>query len=131
MDNYTAVIHQTYATNRLHSTDYSASFLYAPVKDLILRASYGTGFLRTGAKAVFANGRGSLSSILTDLLTSDKSIGQIFEDDWSFTGERDFTFASTKTPGATVWMDPYAKGKYYKAVVGKLVLTAAQVRAGG
>ncbi len=91
---------------------------------------YGTGFLRTGARAVFANGRGSLSSILTDLLTSDKSIGQIFEDDWSFTGERDFTFASTKTPGATVWMDPYAKGKYYKAVNGKLTLTAGQVRAG-
>ena len=91
---------------------------------------YGTGFLRTGAKAVFANGRGSLSSILTDLLTSDKSVGQIFQDDWSFTGERDFTFASRKTPGATVWMDPYAKGKYYKAVNGKLSLTAAQVRAG-
>lgn len=91
---------------------------------------YGTGFLRSGAKAVFANGRGSLDSILTDLLTSDKNIGQIFRDDWSFDGERDFSFASKKTPGATVWMDPYSKGKYYKAVNGKLTLTAAQVRAG-
>ena len=98
----------------------------------MLRADgYGTGFLRSGAKAVFANGRGSLSSILTDLLTSDKSVATIFTTDWSFSGERDFTFASTKTPGSTVWMDPYAKGKYYKSVNGRLSLTATQVRAGG
>ena len=90
------------------------------------RARFGAYALyRRAAEAV------TVRAAATDLLTSDKSIGQIFEDDWSFTGERDFTFASTKTPGATVWMDPYAKGKYYKAVVGKLVLTAAQVRAGG
>jgi hypothetical protein len=97
----------------------------------MLRADgYGTGFLRTGAQAVFANGRGSLSSILIDLMTSDKAVGQIFKDDRSFTGERDFSFASKKTAWATVWMDPYAKGKYYKSVVGKLSLTAPQVRAG-
>ncbi len=89
---------------------------------------YGTGFLRTGAKAVFANGNGSLSSIITDLFTSDKTVAQIFQDDRSFTGTLDFQFASTHTKGATVWMDPYAKGRYYHSVVGRLTLTAAQVR---
>jgi hypothetical protein len=92
---------------------------------------YGTGFLRTGARAVFATGKGSLSPVLTDLFTSNKTVGQIFQDDYSFTGTRDFTFRSTKTPYATVWMDPYEAGKYYHSVNGQLSLTAAQVRAGG
>jgi hypothetical protein len=91
---------------------------------------YATGFLRTGAKAVFANGHGSLSSILTDLFTSDKTVAQIFQGDRSFDGARDFKFASKKTSWATVWMDPSSKKRYYHSVVGKLTLTAAQVRAG-
>jgi hypothetical protein len=91
---------------------------------------YGTGFLRTGAKAVFANGNGSLSSILTDLFTTDRTVGQIFQHDPSFSGDRDFKFASRHTSWATVWMDPYAPGRYYHSVNGKLTLTAAQVRAG-
>jgi hypothetical protein len=92
---------------------------------------YGTGFLRTGARAVFATGKGSLSPVLTDLFTSNKTVGQIFQDDYSFTGTRDFKFASTKTPYATVWMDPYEPSKFYHSVNGQLSLTAAQVRAGG
>ena len=91
---------------------------------------YATGFLRTGAKAVFATGNGSLSSVLFDLFTSDKAVAQIFQDDRSFTGTRDFKFSSRKTPGATVWMDPSGKSRYYHSVVGKLTLTATQVRAG-
>ena len=91
---------------------------------------YGTGFLRTGAKAVFANGNGGLSSILTNLFTTDMTVAQIFQSDWSFTGARDFSFASRHTPGATVWLDPRDPGRYYHSVNGKLTLTAAQVRAG-
>jgi hypothetical protein len=91
---------------------------------------YGTGFLRTGARAVFANGHGSLSSILTDLFTSDKTVGQIFQDDRAFDGAHDFKFASTHTSWATAWLDPEARGRYYHSVVGRLTLTAAQVRAG-
>jgi hypothetical protein len=91
---------------------------------------YGTGFLRTGAKAMFAIGTGSLSPVITDLLTSDKTVAQIFQDDGSFSGARDFSFKSTHTSGSTVWMDPKAPGRYYHAVSGKLDLTAAQVRGG-
>jgi hypothetical protein len=92
---------------------------------------YATGFLRTGAKAVFATGNGSLTSVLFDLFTSDKSVAQIFQDDRSFTGNRDFKFSSKKTPGSTVWMDPSSRSRYYHSVVGKLTsLTAAKVRAG-
>ena len=91
---------------------------------------YATGFLRTGAKAMFATGNGSLSSILFDLFNTDKSVAQIFQSDRSFTGTRDFKFASNHTSWATVWMDPSGKSRYYHSVVGKLTLTAAQVRAG-
>jgi hypothetical protein len=92
---------------------------------------YGTGFLRTGARAMFATGNGSLNSVIADLLTSDKTVAQMFQDDWSFTGEADFKFASAKTSWSTVWMDPHSAGKYYHAVSGNLNLTATQVRAGG
>jgi hypothetical protein len=103
-----------------------------PTKSVAMQRAdgYATGFLRAGARAEFANGNGSLSPIITDLFTSDKTMGQIFQDDHSFTGTRDFKFASKHTSWATVWMDPYAKSRYYHAVVGKLTLTATQVRAG-
>jgi hypothetical protein len=91
---------------------------------------YGTGFLRTGAKAVFATGNGGLNKVLADLFTSDKTVAQMFQEDYAFTGERDFKFASRKTSWSTVWMDPHSAGKYYHAVSGKLTLTASQVRAG-
>ena len=104
-----------------------------PTKSVAMQRAdgYGTGFLRTGAKAVFANGNGGLNKVLADLFTTDKTVGQIFQDDYSFTGERDFKFASAKTWWSTVWMDPKSAGKYYHAVSGKLTLTAAEVRAGG
>ncbi len=91
---------------------------------------YGTGFLRTGAKAVFANGHGSLNSIIADVLLTNKSVSEIFRGDHAFDGARDFKFKSTHTPGATVWMDPESKGRYYHSVVGRLTLSAASVRAG-
>ena len=103
-----------------------------PTKSVAMQRAdgYGTGFLRTGAKAVFAIGKGSLDSVLTDLLTSDKTVGQMFQDDYAFTGTRDFQFTSLRTTGSTVWMDPYEPGKYYHSVSGKLGLTAGLVRAG-
>jgi hypothetical protein len=91
---------------------------------------YATGFLRTGAKAVFANGHGSLSSILTDLFTTDKTVAEIFQSDHAFSGALDFQFASKKTSWATVWMDPQSKKRYYHSVVGLLTLRASQVLAG-
>jgi hypothetical protein len=91
---------------------------------------YGTGFLRTGAKAVFADGNGSLSSIITNLFTTNMDVEGIFRADPSFSGAHDFSFKSTHTPGATVWLDPREIGRYYHSVNGNLKLTAAQVRAG-
>jgi hypothetical protein len=93
--------------------------------------NYGAGFLRAGARAVFANGIDSISSIIKYLLTSKHTIGWIFASDPAWTGTRDFKFASNRTNGFTVWMDPYKAGRYYHSVVGRLSLTATAVRAGG
>jgi hypothetical protein len=93
--------------------------------------NYGAGFLRSPARAVFANGIDSISSIIRSLMTTDRTVAQIFQADPAWTGTRDFKFASTRTKGYTAWMDPYAASRYYHSVIGKLTLTASQVRAGG
>ena len=93
--------------------------------------NYGAGFLRAGARAVFANGIDSISSIIKSLLTTDRTVAAIFKADPAWTGTRDFKFASKRTKGYTAWMDPYKAGRYYHSVIGKLTLTATEVRAGG
>jgi hypothetical protein len=91
---------------------------------------YGTGFIAGGARAVFANGHGSLGSLVTDLLTSDKTVYQMFQDDPAWDGARDFSFQSTHYSFAHVWMDPQSGGRYYHPIVGRPNLTAGLVRAG-
>ena len=90
-----------------------------------MRASCGPA-----RKAVFVNGIDSVSSIIRWLMTTNRTMGQIFTSDPAWTGTRDFTFTSSRTPGARVWMDPYAASRYYHSLVGNFSLTAAQVRAG-
>jgi hypothetical protein len=92
--------------------------------------NYAAGFLRAGARTVFATGKGSASWLVRSLLTTDLTMGQIFKADPSFTGTRDFTFASARTNTFTVWMDPYAAKKYYHSMVGRPNMSAAAVRAG-
>ena len=92
--------------------------------------NYGAGFLQSGVRAVFANGIDSLSSIIKSLLTTNRTVSQIFKADPAWTGTRDFKFSSSRTSGSTAWMDPYKAGRYYHSVIGHLDLTASQVRAG-
>ncbi len=91
---------------------------------------FAGGFLRAGARAVFANGMDSLTSIIRQLLTTSHTIAQIFTTDPAFSGRADFRFASKRTSGFTAWLDPYAASRYYHSVVGRLTMTASAVRAG-
>lgn len=92
--------------------------------------NFGAGFLRANARAVFAEGITSASYVLAGLFKSNLSFAAIFRSSSNFSGRYDFTFASKRTPGAVVWMDPSSPGRYYRSVVGTLAVTAAQVRAG-
>ena len=70
--------------------------------------NFGAGFLRTGAKAVFASGITSVSFYLRALFTGSRSMTfkQMFYADPSRTMSANFGFYSSRTAGATGSIDP-------------------------
>jgi hypothetical protein len=92
--------------------------------------NYGAGFLRTGARAVFAEGISSASYILYGLFKTTRTMKQIFWSDPARGGRYDFTFVSSRTSGRTAIVDPRSAGKYYRSVIGNLSMTAATWRGG-
>jgi hypothetical protein len=91
---------------------------------------YGAGFLRAGARAVFAEAISSISPHIRSLFTSSRTMDQIFMAHPSASGARDFWFTSSRTSGARVHMDPPRVGKYWRAVSGDLQFTAREWREG-
>jgi hypothetical protein len=90
--------------------------------------NYGAGFLRTGAKAVFAEGITDAGYILQNLFKTNRSFGSIFQSSPNWSGVRDWKFASGRTPGMTGWSDPAKPNWYYRSVIGNLGITAATFR---
>lgn len=80
---------------------------------------FASSFLKTGAKAVFAEPKGSAAYILTGLFTTTKTMREIFNSG----GGGTISYASSRTPGATT----IAKLKV-RAVTGFLDVTAADFR---
>ena len=81
---------------------------------------YGAGFLRAGARALFANGIDSLSSIIRYLLRSNSTIGPDLPGRSGLDRlARLQVRLEARTSGSPVWMDPYAKSRYYHSVVGQ------------
>lgn len=89
---------------------------------------FAGGFLRAGAKTVFAETLGNASYIIRGLFTTDRTMSQIFWSSPDRTARYKITFASVRTPGMTVIMDPRRPGQYYRAVTGKLTMTASTWR---
>jgi hypothetical protein len=90
--------------------------------------NYGAGFLRTGARAVFAEGIASTSYILYSLFKTTRTMKQIFWSDPTRSTHYDFSFSSSRTPGKTAIMDPSSPGRYYRSVIGDLGMTATTWR---
>ncbi len=90
--------------------------------------NYGAGFLRAGARAIFAEGITSASFVLYGLFKTNRTIGAIFKSSSNFSGAYDFQFQSARNPLYRAWMDPKAPGRYYRSVVGNLNLSAATIR---
>ena len=106
-----------------------------PTKDTAIKRvdNYGYGFLRAGAKAVFASGITSVSYVLKGLFrsTGGTTLAKLFWSDPNRTGDYKFTFNSRRTSGASAIMDPYAPHRYYRSVIGRLDTTVSDWRAGG
>jgi hypothetical protein len=94
--------------------------------------NYGAGFLRSGARAVFASGITSIAYVLRGLFRGSASMtmSQLFYSDPARTMTYRFSFTSTRTPGATARMDPYAPSRYYRSVIGFLGMTVGTWRGG-
>lgn len=94
--------------------------------------NYGAGFLRGGARAVFASGITSVGYVLRGLFRGSASttMTQLFWADPSRTVSYKTTFSSTRTPGTSALMDPYAPNRYYRSVVGWLNTTVGNWRSG-
>jgi hypothetical protein len=104
-----------------------------PTKSVAIKRvdNYGAGFLRTGARAVFAEGIASTSYILASLFRTSRTMKQTFWADPTRSGAYDFAFSSARNPGKTAIMDPRSPGRYYRSVIGDLGMTAASWRAAG
>jgi hypothetical protein len=90
--------------------------------------NYGAGFLRTGAVAVFAEGLDDPGYVLDGLFRTNESMSEIF---WSSSGTTKsyaLSFTSRRTTGVKALMDPYEPNRYYRSVIGKLSVTAADWR---
>jgi hypothetical protein len=101
-----------------------------PTKATAIRRvdNFGAGFLRTGARAVFAEGTASASSILYSLFKTNRTMRQIFWADPARSGAYDFSFRSVRTGGSIGILDPKSAGRYYRSVIGDLAMTTASWR---
>ena len=94
--------------------------------------NYGYGFLKAGAKAVFASGISSVGYVVRGLFTgsASMSMSSLFWTDSNKTFDYHFSFNSSKIDGVKARMDPYAPSRYYRSVIGKLSTTIGDWRAG-
>ncbi len=90
--------------------------------------NFAAGFLRTGARTVFAETLGSASYIIRGLFTTSRTMLQIFWSAPNRTWTYRSSFASVRTPGMTGIMDPRAPGSFYRSAVGTLSMTASTWR---
>ena len=91
--------------------------------------NYGAGFLRTGAKAVIAEGLGSGDYLLKGLFTSNRTLRQIFWSAPAATGKFAVSFNPHRSPSwANAILDPQRPGRYYRSIIGALDMPAATWR---
>lgn len=89
--------------------------------------NFAAGWLATGARAVVAEGHFSPAWYIRQLFTTHKTVDQIWHDSPTYNGN-DFTFLSTRTPGATAEMDPDGSPNgYWRAVTGWLETTTDEI----
>lgn len=93
--------------------------------------NYAAGFLRTGAKAVFAEPYGGVSYVLDWVFHGTTTVRDIFMtggDRWSSGSMSSAVFTSTRNTWATAISQRDSSGKFRRSVVGLLTMNATSVR---
>ena len=89
--------------------------------------NYASAFLKAGARAVIAEGHASVGYYIRALFTTRQSIDSLWRAAPSYHAHA-FSFASLRSPGYTVQMDPdNTSSGYYRAVSGNLALQSRMV----
>jgi hypothetical protein len=80
--------------------------------------NYGQGFIKAGARAVIAEGHGSINGMIRDLFTTHQSILALWRNQYDY-HHNEFSFQSMRNAAYDVFMDPdTASGGYYRSLVG-------------
>ena len=89
--------------------------------------NYAAGFLRSPARAVIADGHMGAAYYLRGLFTTNQSILSLWRNAPNYNGN-EFSFASTRNSGRTVYMDPDSPTRsFYRSLVLKPTLTTREV----
>lgn len=107
-------------------------------RDLVVArvSNFASGFLDAGAGAVFALGWRQRLDLPAELISTDKTIDEIFRSPRTpgsydgFVGWRDHYATSTRNPEARIHLDPHPAHGHLRAVTGDLALTARRWRGG-
>ncbi len=92
--------------------------------------NYGAGFMKAGAKAVIADGHRGPVEYLRTLFTTDQPLIDLWRTQSNYQGN-EYSFASVRTPGKTVFQDPETPTSgYYRSFVGDATTTTGDVLAG-
>ena len=89
--------------------------------------NYAAGFLKSNAQAVIADGHRGPEGYIRSLFTTKQSILNVWKNQSNF-HDHVISFASTRTSGATAYMDPdTATSGYYRSLVTQPGLTSEDV----
>ena len=91
--------------------------------------NYGQGFLKAGARAVIAEGHGSINYMIRDLFTTNETILDLWRNQSNYHGN-EFSFQSARSPIYSAFMDPDStSGGYYRSLIGNPDITTDAVTA--
>jgi hypothetical protein len=92
--------------------------------------NYGAGFLRSKARVVLADGHRGPADYLRAIFTTNQTIESLWRTAPGANGHVS-SFASTRTSGATAFMDPNTTSSgYYRSLVGDPTLTTKEITGG-
>ncbi|MEO8469407.1 MAG: cell wall-binding repeat-containing protein [Chloroflexota bacterium] len=80
--------------------------------------NYAQGFLKAGARAIIAEGHGTINYMIRDLFTSHQTVLEMWRTQSNYHGN-EFSFPSMRSSAHTDFMDPdSSSGGYYRSLVG-------------